>query len=83
MRPYFILLSRSLPSRSDVEKKRQILQHVTFYRQQILKLQVLVKWAEDANDIQMCQVQCVTDFFSVLHLQKKDHESSNTNLVSF
>ncbi|ORY98525.1 mediator complex subunit MED14-domain-containing protein [Syncephalastrum racemosum] len=48
-------LTDTLPSRSDVEKKRQILQHVTFYRKQILKLQVLVKWAEDANDIQMCQ----------------------------
>lgn len=42
---------------SDVEKKRQILTYTTFMRKQYLKLLVLVKWAENANDIQMCQVK--------------------------
>lgn len=41
---------------SDVEKKRQILTYTTFVRKQFLKLLVLVKWATNANDIQMCQV---------------------------
>lgn len=40
----------------EVEKKRQILTYTTFVRKQFLKLLVLVKWAENANDIQMCQV---------------------------
>ncbi|OAD79175.1 hypothetical protein PHYBLDRAFT_15291, partial [Phycomyces blakesleeanus NRRL 1555(-)] len=44
-----------LPSMSDVERKRQILNFATFARKQFLKLSVLVKWAENANDIQMCQ----------------------------
>ncbi|KAL7319662.1 mediator complex subunit, variant 5 [Mucor circinelloides] len=39
----------------EVEKKRQILTYTTFVRKQFLKLLVLVKWAENANDIQMCQ----------------------------
>jgi hypothetical protein len=42
---------------SDVEKKRQILTYTTFMRKQYLKLLVLVKWAENANEIQMCQVR--------------------------
>lgn len=42
---------------SDVEKKRQILTYTTFMRKQYLKLLVLVKWAESAKDIQMCQVK--------------------------
>ena len=39
-----------------MEKKRQILKYVTFVQNQMLKLSVLVKWAENADDIQMCQV---------------------------
>lgn len=41
---------------SDVERKRQILNYTTFTRKQFLKLTVLMKWAENADDIQMCQV---------------------------
>ncbi|KAI8087237.1 mediator complex subunit MED14-domain-containing protein [Thamnidium elegans] len=48
-------LTDTLPSMSDVEKKRQILTYTTFMRKQYLKLLVLVKWAESAQDIQMCQ----------------------------
>ncbi|KAL0095351.1 mediator complex subunit MED14-domain-containing protein [Phycomyces blakesleeanus] len=48
-------LTDTLPSMSDVERKRQILNFATFARKQFLKLSVLVKWAENANDIQMCQ----------------------------
>lgn len=47
---------------SNVEKKRQILTYTTFMRKQYLKLLVLVKWAESAKDIQMCQVRCVQCF---------------------
>ncbi|KAF1797445.1 mediator complex subunit MED14-domain-containing protein [Mucor lusitanicus] len=50
-----ITLTETLPSMSEVEKKRQILTYTTFVRKQFLKLLVLVKWAENANDIQMCQ----------------------------
>lgn len=55
---------------SDVEKKRQILGYATFMRKQYLKLLVLVKWAENAKDIQMCQVRTsfFTCFFFVLPL---------------
>lgn len=45
-----------LPSMNDVEKKRRILNYTTQMRKQYLKLLVLVKWAENAKDIQMCQV---------------------------
>ncbi|KAG0184516.1 mediator complex subunit [Apophysomyces sp. BC1034] len=48
-------LTDTLPSMSDVERKRQILNYATFARKQFLKLLVLVKWAENAKDIQMCQ----------------------------
>ncbi|KAI8150222.1 mediator complex subunit MED14-domain-containing protein [Fennellomyces sp. T-0311] len=48
-------LTDTLPSRSDTEKKRHILNYATLVRKQIIKLQVLVKWADDADDIQMCQ----------------------------
>jgi hypothetical protein len=41
---------------SDVEKKRQILTYITLVKKQFSKLLVLVKWAKDANDVQMCQV---------------------------
>ncbi|GAN01025.1 mediator of RNA polymerase II transcription subunit 14-like [Mucor ambiguus] len=50
-----ITLTETLPSMSEVEKKRQILTYTTFVRKQFLKLLVLVKWAENANDMQMCQ----------------------------
>ncbi|KAI8967316.1 mediator complex subunit MED14-domain-containing protein [Mycotypha africana] len=45
----------TLPSMSEVEKKRQILNYTTFIRKQFAKVLALVKWAENANDIQMCQ----------------------------
>ncbi|CAO3599157.1 unnamed protein product [Absidia cylindrospora] len=48
-------LTDTLPSMSDVERKRQILNYTTFTRTQFLKLMVLVKWAENADDVQMCQ----------------------------
>ncbi|KAI9273703.1 mediator complex subunit MED14-domain-containing protein [Sporodiniella umbellata] len=48
-------LTDTLPSMSDVEKKRQILNYTTFVRKQFLKLLVLVKWSDCADDIQMCQ----------------------------
>ncbi|SAM07877.1 hypothetical protein [Absidia glauca] len=48
-------LTDTLPSMSDVERKRQILNYTTFTRKQFLKLTVLMKWAENADDIQMCQ----------------------------
>lgn len=53
---YNIFVYIRLPSMSDVEKKRQILTYSTFIRKQFLKLLALVKWAENAKDIQMCQV---------------------------
>ncbi|KAF7726089.1 mediator complex subunit [Apophysomyces ossiformis] len=49
-------LTDTLPSMSDVERKRQILNYATFARKQFMKLLVLVKWAENAKDIQMSQV---------------------------
>lgn len=42
---------------TDVEKKRQILTYTTLIRKQFLKLLAVIKWAENANDIQMCQVR--------------------------
>ncbi|KAG0985182.1 hypothetical protein G6F29_004223 [Rhizopus arrhizus] len=48
-------LTDTLPSMSDVEKKRQILNYTTFVRKQFLKLLALVKWADCADDIQTCQ----------------------------
>lgn len=46
----------SLPSMSDIERRRQILYYTTSTRKQFLKLMTLVKWAENADNIQMCQV---------------------------
>ncbi|KAI8372823.1 mediator complex subunit MED14-domain-containing protein [Radiomyces spectabilis] len=48
-------LTDTLPSMPDIERKRQILQYATFVRKQFLKLYVLVKWADNADDVQMCQ----------------------------
>ncbi|KAI9317591.1 mediator complex subunit MED14-domain-containing protein [Dichotomocladium elegans] len=48
-------LTDTLPSRGDVEKKREILNYLTFVRNQMLKLLVLVKWSKNAEEIQMCQ----------------------------
>ncbi|KAI8329293.1 mediator complex subunit MED14-domain-containing protein [Chlamydoabsidia padenii] len=48
-------LTDTLPSMSEVERKRQILNYTTFTRKQFLKLTVLMKWAKNADDIQMCQ----------------------------
>ncbi|KAI8064780.1 mediator complex subunit MED14-domain-containing protein [Gongronella butleri] len=48
-------LTDTLPAMSDIERKRQILYFTTETRKQFLKLMVLVHWAMDANDIQMCQ----------------------------
>ncbi|KAI8368341.1 mediator complex subunit MED14-domain-containing protein [Choanephora cucurbitarum] len=50
-----LTLTDTLPSMSDVEKKRRILTYSISVRKQFLKLLVLIKWAENAEDIQMCQ----------------------------
>ncbi|KAI8985388.1 mediator complex subunit MED14-domain-containing protein [Pilobolus umbonatus] len=74
-------LTDTLPSMSDVEKKRQILNYATFVRKQFLKLLVLVKWAKNARDIQMCQnimaflanqnqiFQITTDYLHKIHVE--------------
>ncbi|KAI9308076.1 mediator complex subunit MED14-domain-containing protein [Cunninghamella echinulata] len=48
-------LTDTLPSMSDIERRRRILLYTTSTRSQFLKLTALVKWAENADNIQMCQ----------------------------
>ncbi|KAM3579891.1 mediator complex subunit [Umbelopsis sp. WA50703] len=48
-------LADTLPSMSEVEKKRLILYYATNARKQFVKVLVLLKWASNAQNIQTCQ----------------------------
>ncbi|KAF9427883.1 mediator complex subunit [Podila epigama] len=48
-------LSEILPSMTDVQRKRQILDYALSKREQFIKLLVLTKWAKSATKVQQCQ----------------------------
>jgi hypothetical protein len=44
-----------MPSMSDQERKRHILDHIVQTRQAFIRFLVLVQWAKNADEIQRCQ----------------------------
>ncbi|KAF9096039.1 mediator complex subunit [Mortierella sp. AD031] len=48
-------LSETLPSRSDTERKVELLKYTLSKREQFIKLLVLTKWGKNAKKFQQCQ----------------------------